>query len=89
MTKSGWLLIGVLCLLLWGGGGCASREARVEALLATDIPALTDNELETHYRRLNDLIARGGDTLSPAEIEALRNRRNAVRQDLGLRGLRP
>lgn len=89
MAKPVSLLIGVLCLCLFVCGGCVSRESRVEALLATDSPALSDKELDAHYRRLNDLIARGGDTISPTEIEALRNRRNAVRQELGLRGLRP
>jgi len=87
MLKKRWcafLLLGALLL-----GGCQSSMARSEALLATNVAGLSDGELDVYYRTLNDQIARAEGNLSPELTEALRLRRNAVRQELGLRGLRP
>lgn len=92
--------------------GCASSTAkRSDELLVKDYKAMSDEELETYYFRLNDQIARverktrdtnigEGIGNSPVQVttstgveevpmsQALRDRRNEVRQELSRRGLR-
>lgn len=93
----------LLCLMVSAIilSGCALQEKEVQTLLARDYHAMSDQELERYYRRLNDELAgmertvrdRGEYRQQAAEanplIVDLRQRRNAVRTELSRRNLRP
>ncbi len=92
----------VFCLAV--SFGCALQEKEAQKLLARDYATMSGQELESYYFRLNDQLAamerqsrRGGgwreEDGATADrnplLQNLRQRRNAVRSELGRRGLRP
>lgn len=104
MTLKRWGT-GAVILLLLALFGCATTGATTRALLARNYASMSNTQLQTYFRHLNDQIAReeraasgggfsyGGTTAKraplPPRVRALQSRRNRVWQELRKRGLMP